>query len=166
LLCLLILTCTSVCAYEFVTGQNASYSLYDDADVDGFFKVFVNNGDGTVTDYYTGLMWAYAPGPAVEWQNAIIYCNNNATAGYTDWRVPNLLELMSVMDYSCPSSTPSHCWNRYFNAALSWSGVYAEHWASTTHTTTTTEAYYFDSQFGRIAYQAKTSTEPVRCVRG
>lgn len=74
---------------------------------------FTDNSDGAVNDNLTGLMWtknSYAPGPAAcnpgalkNWQTALDYVaclNDNGYLGYTDWRVPNLKELRSLIDYS------------------------------------------------------------------
>lgn len=54
-----------------------------------------------VTDRLTGLMWtrnAYIVGGMV-WPSALDYCNNLTWGGYDDWRLPNLRELESLVDY-------------------------------------------------------------------
>jgi hypothetical protein len=66
---------------------------------------FADNGDGTVTDGCTGLMWqkdtADEDGqPAeLEWCRALSYCENLSFAGHDDWRLPNVRELQSLADY-------------------------------------------------------------------
>ena len=91
---------------------------------------FAENGDGTVTDRMTGLMWQKClmgmkfslakqtcVGPATEnepevrinalnWQltlQQVMLVNSDASinAGYNDWRLPNIKELASIMDLSC-----------------------------------------------------------------
>jgi hypothetical protein len=64
-----------------------------------------NNLDGTVTDLDTGLMWAQVPGPAVNWQGALVYAENLALAGFTDWRLPNIKELQSLVDLTLTTAT-------------------------------------------------------------
>ncbi|MGA9109983.1 MAG: DUF1566 domain-containing protein [Smithella sp.] len=75
---------------------------------------FTNNGDGTITDKLTGLMWtqnANTPGPAgcspggaqpfETWQGSLTYVaclNTNSYLGYTDWRLPNVNELNSLVN--------------------------------------------------------------------
>jgi hypothetical protein len=60
----------------------------------------VNNGDGTVTDTSTGLMWQQATAPGTyTWQQALAYCENLILADYDDWRLPNRNELQSLVDY-------------------------------------------------------------------
>ena len=62
---------------------------------------FVDNGDGTVTDNATGLMWAQDDnGEAIDWEDALAYAEDATIAGYDDWRLPNTKELQSIADYS------------------------------------------------------------------
>ncbi len=67
---------------------------------------FVVNGDGTISDLATGLMWAQSDnGEGVEWITALPYAEASTLAGYSDWRLPNVKELQSIVDYSrAPSS--------------------------------------------------------------
>ncbi|MFI3322703.1 MAG: DUF1566 domain-containing protein [Rikenellaceae bacterium] len=67
---------------------------------------FVDNGDGTISDLATGLMWAQADnGEGIEWVDALPYAEGATLAGYSDWRLPNVKELQSIVDYSrAPSS--------------------------------------------------------------
>jgi hypothetical protein len=60
-----------------------------------------DNGNGTVTDHATGLMWQKADsGAGMDWENALSYSENSTLAGYNDWRLPNVKELQSIVDYS------------------------------------------------------------------
>ena len=62
---------------------------------------FVVNGDGTVSDNATGLMWSQDDnGEAINWEAALAYAEAATTAGYDDWRLPNAKELQSIADYS------------------------------------------------------------------
>ena len=62
---------------------------------------FKDNGDGTVTDEATGLMWAQDDsGEPMTWEEALAYAENSTYAGYDDWRLPNIKELQSIVDYS------------------------------------------------------------------
>ncbi|WFB37751.1 DUF1566 domain-containing protein [Kiritimatiellota bacterium B12222] len=62
---------------------------------------FVDNGDGTVSDQATGLMWSQDDsGKGMNWEEALAYAEAATTAGYTDWRLPNVKELQSIADYS------------------------------------------------------------------
>ena len=82
----------------------------------------VDNGDGTVKDIGSGLMWQKATAPETyTWQNALSYCENLSLAGYSDWRLPNRNELQSLVDYSrynpaidpllIPHTMPSYYWS-------------------------------------------------------
>ncbi|MEI8006843.1 MAG: DUF1566 domain-containing protein, partial [Bacteroidota bacterium] len=65
---------------------------------------FVDNGNLTVTDQATGLMWAKNDnGSGLEWINALAWVqaqNNAAYLGHNDWRMPSIKELQSIVDYS------------------------------------------------------------------
>lgn len=62
---------------------------------------YQNNNNGTITDKTSGLMWAENDsGKALTWKEALEYAENAKLAGYTDWRLPNVKELQSIVDYS------------------------------------------------------------------
>lgn len=61
---------------------------------------FVVNGDLTVTDTSTGLMWTQGQRGAGNWSSALGSCEALVLAGYSDWRLPNVKELFSLYDLS------------------------------------------------------------------
>lgn len=76
--------------------------------------LWVDNGDGTVSDLATGLMWrqcsvgqTWSNGSCLgdpeglNWQEALAYAHGNQFAGYSDWRLPNLKELSSLTERAC-----------------------------------------------------------------
>ena len=70
---------------------------------------YTDNGDGTVTDNVTGLMWQQAE-PAIgnieTWDNAVAHCQSLTLAGHSDWRLPSRIELVSIVDLG--QSEPSY----------------------------------------------------------
>ena len=59
-----------------------------------------DNGDGTVTDRLTGLMWEKAPAAGdLGATAAAAACAALATAAHDDWRLPAITELLSIVDY-------------------------------------------------------------------
>ena len=94
---------------------------------------FLVHGDGTVTDTATGLMWAQCAeglsgsactdGGAANftWEEALIRARDSGLAGYTDWRLPNLKELFSLVEERCvnpainlavfPNTPASYFWS-------------------------------------------------------
>lgn len=101
---------------------------------------FSNNGNGTITDLATGLMWEQNDHPAQDWDSALATCALTTTGGYSGWRLPNAKELHSILDYSrSPDTTHSAAIDPLFHAtpitneggATDW-GYY---WSSTTHAT-------------------------------
>ncbi|TXR53891.1 DUF1566 domain-containing protein [Reinekea thalattae] len=76
----------------FVRAVRSTTTLYD--------MDYVDNGDETVTDQSTGLMWAKNDsGETMDWVEALEYAENSELAGYSDWRLPNSKELQSLVDY-------------------------------------------------------------------
>ena len=59
----------------------------------------IDNGDGTVTDPRSGLMWAAKDnGKGISWASAKTYCENYKAGGYSDWRMPTQDELAGLYD--------------------------------------------------------------------
>ncbi len=113
------------------TGQTTSYAAGDDGDlgsgVDWPVPRFADNGDGTTTDTLTGLMWQKAP-PTTEsnWDNTLTYAGGLTLAGYDDWHLPNVNELMSLIDFGQANTAQA------LNAGGLFSGVRADtYWTST-----------------------------------
>jgi hypothetical protein len=62
---------------------------------------FVDNGDGTVTDTKTGLMWARTDNMGnISWHNARLYCENIILSRHSNWRMPTIEELETLFDAS------------------------------------------------------------------
>jgi hypothetical protein len=62
---------------------------------------FVDNGDGTVTDQATGLMWQKADdGVKRNWKESLAYAEGLTLAGHGDWRLPSAKQLQSIVDYT------------------------------------------------------------------
>lgn len=62
---------------------------------------FTDNGDGTVTDSAMGLTWQKIDDKKThDWPSALKYCETLELSGHDDWRLPNVKELQSIVDYS------------------------------------------------------------------
>lgn len=65
---------------------------------------YIDNGDGTITDLSTGLMWLKEDSGAtvgtLDWIDALAWAENLEAAGYSDWRLPNAKELHTLVDYT------------------------------------------------------------------
>ncbi len=77
---------------ENFNGQDAQYK--------GNKATYKDNGDGTITDLVTGLMWVQARGEKKSWANAVDEAEDCRVGGYTDWRAPTIKELYSLMDFN------------------------------------------------------------------
>ena len=109
---------------------------------------FVDNGNGTITDKATGLMWMQIDSGylkagnwkmgGLNWQQALEWAENLKYAGYNDWRLPNAKELQSIVDYTrSPKATNSPAINPLFKlSTLKDEGGkrnYPFYWTSSTH---------------------------------
>jgi len=67
-------------------------------------NLFQNNGNGTISDLATGLMWQQTDnGSGMDWEHAMTYAQTQNKAnylGHNDWRLPNTKELQSIVDYT------------------------------------------------------------------
>ena len=91
------------------------------------FDNFIDNGDGTVTNTDTGLMWQQDTAPTTySWQEALYYCENLTLASHKDWRLPNINELQSLVDYTRYEPTIN---TDYFPNTV----VSSPYWSSTTY---------------------------------
>jgi len=117
---------------------------------------FIKEGD-IVKDSVTKLEWQDDNiTDTMEWQEAIEYCESLELGGYSDWRLPNINELKTIMDRS-----------RYNPAIVSAfehtsSGIY---WSSTTNENRHEEAWYVLFEGGGVDNGYKFNDLYVRCVR-
>lgn len=84
---------------ESFYGQDASYT--------GNSPSYTDNGDGTITDNVTGLIWQQDPGEKMDWETAVEGLDSFELAGFDDWRIPTIKELYSLVDFSGETGTSS-----------------------------------------------------------
>ena len=157
------------------TGQTTITGAGDDGDfqkgVPWSDPRFIDNGDGTVKDNLTSLVWMKNANcwGGMNWNAALakVAALNLAMpatcSGYTgshkDWRLPSLRELTSLEDLSrtkpiLPSGHP-------------FSGVQTNYyWSSTTYASRTSRAWGVYLGDGRVYYNGKTGDLYVWPVRG
>ncbi|MHC4135687.1 MAG: Lcl C-terminal domain-containing protein, partial [Planctomycetota bacterium] len=62
---------------------------------------FVDEGNGTIEDRATGLIWQKADSAqTMDWKHALAYAEKLSLAGHDDWRLPDVKELQSIVDYT------------------------------------------------------------------
>ena len=119
---------------------------------------FTDNGNGTVTDHKTGLVWQKGePGP-MTWDTALDYCEGLSLGSKTDWRLPNIKELHSLTDDT--RYRPAIDRNYFPNAIAS------GYWSSTTFALNPSNAWVVDFYYGYGYVGNKGNNYYVRCVRG
>ncbi len=155
------------------TGQTTQYRPHDDGALGKGVAWpdprFTDNGDGTVTDNLTGLVWLKNAncGGTKDWDGAVDYaaalkdddCGLSDGSAEGDWRLPNVKELQSLIDFSqydpaLPSGHP-------------FSGVQANYyWSSTTKSNNPSFAWHVSLYNGNVHYGNKTNNYCVWPVRG
>ena len=159
------------------TGQVTSYTDYDDAwwvqqsDIGVSFSYQTANpaaaGDVVTIDNVTGLMWA-SDGSAegcnfwaqTDWDSAIDWAQNLTFAGYSDWRLPDVRELFSLVVEDAGIGAP------YINHAFFPNTVSFYYWSSTSNPLDTGYALCVHFNLGSVGYYDKTNYSYVRAVRG
>jgi len=146
----------------------ASVELFDSYDRESIFCV---SGDNTYTsalyehgtDYMKDtthhLMWEDQSINRINkmnWFDALEYCEDLELAGYDDWRLPNINEVMSIYDNSNSNFTIGN-----FNYAPTGIGL----WSSTYYPQNNQYVYAGMLNFGIIKYIQRTSETYVRCIR-
>ena len=83
------------------TGQSGSFTATSGEDADFICnpQSLTDNGNGTVTDNVTGLMWQKTDGGEMTFENAAAYCNDLVLGGFSDWRLPIGIELFGINNY-------------------------------------------------------------------
>jgi hypothetical protein len=169
-------------AFVEKTGQTTSYATGDDGDlIEGFEwpnPRFTDNGDGTVSDNLTGLIWLKDANCFGEknWNDALSECNglqdgdceltDGSSAG--DWRFPNIKELQSLIDYgfylpalSDTAGTSKWSDDDPFTDVRSYA-----YWSSTTRASFSEDAWYLWMVNGIIYDNPKAESYYVWPVRG
>ena len=126
---------------------------------------FTDHGDGTVTDNWTGLMWSKLTSHGIlNWSDAIDYCNSYATGTeqdpVTDWRLPNINELHSLIDLS--QSDPALPADHPF--IIEPMGLVIDYWSSTCHLGVLIWAVRIED--GNVDINGPTEEQNVWPVRG
>ncbi len=118
------------------------------------------NSNETVTCSESKLMWqdnSEAKTVNNTWGNAIKYCEDLSFAGYSDWRLPNKNELLSIVDRSK--------YNPAINGAFKNVTTSSDYWSSTTYAGYTSLAWYVNFYDGDTNDCNKDYSLYVRCVR-
>ena len=144
------------------TGQTTVYKVNDDGTYQtGIVRSYTRNANGVVKDNATGLEWQddYSDNGGnikfVNWSDAISYCDNLVLDGKSDWRLPSIEELVSIIDKGRvnPSIDPT------FHVT---SSVY---WSSATYASGSSFAWFVHFGSGSDYWGTKVNIIYVRCVR-
>lgn len=131
---------------------------------------FTDHGNGTVTHQATGLMWMKCPlgqsgadcstgsGATYTWKGALEAAAASGFAGHTDWRVPNVNELRSLVE--------ERCYNPAINAAVfPATPTSSTFWSSSPNAYDSNYAWNVHFGYGYSSTNGRSYYHPVRLVR-
>lgn len=124
-------------------------------------SIFVDGANGTVTDLGRRLVWQKNDdGSLRDWEGALAYCEGLSLGGQLDWRLPNVKELNSLVDFNRE--------NPAIDASIFTNTQQAYYWTSTTSGIYATQYAYLVAFGGGTTSRtySKASLHYVRCVRG
>jgi len=154
------------------TGQIVHYSVAagDDSDYrpaltqPGYNVLNPVDISSVTVDNVTRLMWITNPetdagmGGLYTWTNAIAACEGASYAGYLDWRLPNVRELLSIVNYQ--NMSPAINTSAFPGTRSNY------YWTSTTYVSSSASVWGVDFLAGVVSIgSSKTGTSYVRCVR-
>jgi len=133
---------------------------------------FTDNGDGTVTDMKTGLTWQQGDSSqSRSWEEALTYCENlELPVGQTDWRLPNIKELRSIIDTATHSPAidltnfPDTNLGDYWSSTHGW--TYSHHNGTYTPSGAWAISLSISHDDGYVNKLPTSSNAFARCVRG
>jgi hypothetical protein len=147
----------------------------------GVANSFTDNGDGTITDNLTGLMWEklsddgtiHDKDTIYTWANAfadkVATLNSTVFAGYSDWRVPNAKELQTLQNFGAVNPATFTAFNTACSAActvLTCSCTRSYYyWSSTTYQYFPSSAWIVSFNYANTSNGNKTDSYSVRAVR-
>ena len=145
-----------------ITCPAADGALAQDGSYPINLPVYNDNGNGTITDYNIGLTWQKEDDDvAKDWSSASSYCESLILGGAMDWRLPNIKELQSIVNFetSYPAIDPAFFPNtKSLNTTA--------YWSSTTFVEDATNAWLVPFHSGFVWNNSGGNNCYVRCVRG
>ncbi len=181
------------------TGQKITYpadkngapasAVQDDGAVQaGAAFSYFDNGDGTITDFNTGLMWEKkgdngglhdedlffpwsnaAADTIWDWLDQVNAEGGTGLAGYDDWRIPNVKELMSLIDYNrtAPAVDPAFETDCIEGCTVTECSCVApaSYWSSTSLRSFPSHSWHVSFEFGYVEEIDRTTEYFVRAVR-
>jgi len=144
--------------FKIFISLTLTLTLFNDMAIAGSFT---DNGNGTVSDSNTGLIWQKEDDNTTRtWESAITYCEGLSLGTYSDWRLPNIKELRSIVDTTTYIPAIN---STYFPNTNS-----SDYWPSTTNARYSTNVWVVHFVGGGVGdtTTSKSNNYYVRCVRG
>ncbi len=123
----------------FGPGDKTFFVTYVRGNTSYGINEFNDNGDETISDNATELMWMKSDnGSGLNWEEALSFAEGTEFVGYSDWRLPSVKELQSIVDYTrSPGTSGSPAIDPIFNCTEITNEAgevdYPSYWSGTTH---------------------------------
>ncbi|MDH5716281.1 MAG: DUF1566 domain-containing protein [Spirochaetia bacterium] len=133
---------------------------------------YQENGDGTISDYASGIIFMKCPAGTIvdynttnycngektlsTWVEALSFCENLNYAGNTNWRLPSIRELSSMIDFSSEAVTSL--------SKLMFPAAAGSFWSSTTNVNSTSEAWQVNFSTKELSTSLKNTPSNIQCV--
>ncbi len=153
-----------------------------DGDTQAGSLAYTDNGDGTIGDLNTHLMWEklshdgsiHDTDNEYTWMDALktklATLNEASFAGYSDWRLPNIKELESILNLQNYSPATSTIFNTGCSGGCTLTGCSCTesygYWSSTTFGSSPGDAWFVNFGNGNVSHNRKTYYFYARAVRG
>lgn len=125
-----------------------------------FLSATLTRNNNVVNDSETSLQWQDNENQAtltrISWKNAISYCEGISLNGFTNWRLPNIRELKSIVDRT--EINPSVNTFAYTETVIAY-------WSASSLEGSSTRAWDITFSAGKANTSQKSSNRNVRCVR-
>lgn len=147
-----------------------------DAGFEGNQPSYKDNGDGTIIDNVTGLIWVKTRGSKVSWEDALAGAKECSVGNYNDWRMPTIKELYSLIEFTgkcrsfestkncIPYLDTSYFEFKYGETSKKERIIDCQDWSSTTYVSTTMNgnptAFGVNFADGRIKGYPKEVRDP------
>jgi len=143
--------------FIFIFATAVVLFLFGRGPSDAAYGPFTDNGDGTVSDAGTGLVWQQIDsGRGFKWDAGCQLCETLELAGFDDWRMPRVDELRTLVDYQLIDPAAIEMFQAHQFSYWTDTGVFGD----------PSQAWVVSFFSGIIVPSGTGDSHYVRCVRG
>ena len=182
--------CSGITSYKCEYGFWSAYEKCDSGCDESTGKCSTSDSESSSGSCTTidGYMWSPKASSIMDWESAVSYCNNLTECGYSDWHLPTISELRTLIKNCSGTQMPggscgvtdsclsySNCWSDscYCDYIENNGGYYSKLgdddnvwlWSSSSQSDFTNFAWFVFFYHGSVSSNLKDGSHDVRCVR-